>query len=371
MDLDVLFLGTAGSSPSPRRGLPATLVRRGGERLLVDCGEGTQRQLMRSVGLIELEEVFITHFHADHVLGLPGMLKTFALRQRERPLTVHGPVGLRRLFVALAPLIGRLTFELVLVELEPNDELRRDGYRIAAFATEHGTPPGLGYAMVEDPRPGEFDPLRAQELGVTPGPDFGRLVRGETVDGVRPEQVMGEARRGRKLVLSGDTAPADMTRLVAYGADLLVHEATFAHEELERAAETRHSTARQAGELAAAAEVGMLALTHISPRYAGGELRDEARAAFERGITPRDGGEAAAAGGGAVERVLSPRDGGEEAAVRGSAGERVIVPRDFDRVEIPFPERGGPLHVRASERGPEPVTPASIAQLRVNRPAAE
>jgi ribonuclease Z len=316
MDLDVLFLGTAGSSPSPRRGLPATLVRRGGDRLLVDCGEGTQRQLMRSVGLFELEEVFITHFHADHVLGLPGMLKTFALRQRERPLTVYGPVGLRRLFLALAPVIGRLTFELEPVELEPNEELERDGYRIAAFATEH-TNTGLGYALVEDPRPGEFDPRRAQELGVTPGPDFGRLVRGEIVDGVRPEQVMGETRRGRKVVLSGDTAPCDMTRLVAYGADLLVHEATFADDALDRAAETRHSTARQAGELAAAAEAVMLALTHISPRYAGGELRDEARRAFEN----------------------------------------VIVPRDFDRVEIPFPERGAPVHVRASERPPEPVAP--------------
>ena len=121
MDLDVLFLGTAGSSPSPRRGLPATLIRRGGDRLLVDCGEGTQRQLMRSVGLVELEELLITHFHADHVLGLPGMLKTFALRQRERELTVYGPRGLQRLFDLLAPVIGRLTFPVELVELEPND----------------------------------------------------------------------------------------------------------------------------------------------------------------------------------------------------------------------------------------------------------
>src|ERR671924_1594240 len=129
MDLDVLFLGTAGSSPRPRRGLPATLVRRGGDRLLFDCGEGTQRQLMRSaVGLIELEELFITHFHADHVLGLPGMLKTFALRQRERDLVVYGPRGLRRLYELLAPVIGRLTFPMQLVELEANDELERDGY---------------------------------------------------------------------------------------------------------------------------------------------------------------------------------------------------------------------------------------------------
>ena len=316
MDLDVLFLGTAGSSPSPRRGLPATLVRRGGDRLLVDCGEGTQRQLMRSVGLVELEELLITHFHADHVLGLPGMLKTFALRQRERELTVYGPRGLRRLFESLAPLIGRLTFPVELVELGPNDELDRDGYRIAAFEVDHGGR-GLGYALVEEPRPGVFDPVRARELGITPGPDFGRLQQGETVDGVDPAQVMGEERRGRKLVLTGDTAPSDMTRLVAWEADLLVHEATFLDEDAERARETRHSTAGQAAELAAAAGVELLALTHISPRYSGGQVRDEAREQFAD----------------------------------------VVVPRDFDRIEIPFPERGEPTLIRASDSPPQPVAP--------------
>jgi ribonuclease Z len=318
MDLDVLFLGTAGSSPSPQRGLPATLVRRGGDRLLFDCGEGTQRQLMRSVGLVELEELFITHFHADHVLGLPGMLKTFALRQRERELIVYGPRGLRRVYELLAPVIGRLTFPMQLVELSPNDELERDGYRIAAFDVDHGGP-GLGYAIVEAPRPGQFDPERARELGVRPGPDFGRLQRGEAVDGVSPDRVMGEARRGRKLVLAGDTAPCDMTRAVAFQADLLVHEATFMDDDAARAAETRHTTARQAAALAAEAEVHMLALTHVSPRYGGGELREEARTVFDR----------------------------------------TIVPRDFDSVELPFPERGEPVHVRASEREhhPEPAGP--------------
>jgi len=314
MDLDVLFLGTAGSSPSPRRGLPATLVRRGGDRLLIDCGEGTQRQLMRSVGLIELEELFITHFHADHVLGLPGMLKTFALRQRERTLTIHGPRGLRALFRTLDPVVGRLSFELEMVELEPNAQLERDGYKIAAFAVDHGGR-GLGYALVEDPRPGVFDPERARELGVTPGPDFGRLQRGELVEGVRPDQVMGETRRGRTIVLTGDTAPCEMTRLVAWEADLLVHEATFLEEDAERAAETRHSTAAGAARVAAAAGVRMLALTHISPRYAGGQIRDEARERFDN----------------------------------------VVVPRDFDRVEIPLPERGEPQLVRAPEGPPQPV----------------
>ncbi len=313
MDLDVLFVGTAGSAPSARRGLPATLVRRGGDRLLFDCGEGTQRQLVRSTGLVELEEVFITHFHADHVLGLPGMLKTFALRQRERPLRVYGPSGLRALFGALKPIVGRVTFPVELYELEPNDELERDGYRIAAYATDHGVG-ALGYALVEDTRPGVFDPDRARELGVAPGPDFGRLQEGEAVGDVRPEQVMGDPRRGRRIVLAGDTAPCEMTRLVAFEADLLVHEATFLEEEADRAAETRHSTARQAAELAAAAGVTMLALTHISPRYGAKEVRDEARAVFEN----------------------------------------TVVPRDFDRIEVPFPERGEPALVRAIEGEREP-----------------
>ena len=308
MDLDVLFIGTAGSAPTARRGLPATLLRRGGDRLLFDCGEGTQRQLVRSVGLIELEEVFITHFHADHVLGLPGMLKTFSLRGRERKLTVYGPPGLRAMFAGLAPLIGRTTFEVQLEELEPNSELSRGGYRIATFAVDHGVP-AQGYALVEDDRPGHLDPARARELGVEPGPDLGRLQRGEAVGGVRPDQVLGEARRGRKVVIAGDTAPCEMTGAVAHRADLLVHEATFAASDSERAAHTRHSTAREAARLAADAGVVMLALTHVSPRYGGGELRDEARAVFEN----------------------------------------TIVPLDFDRVEIPFPERGPPVHVRTSD----------------------
>ncbi|CAN5839065.1 ribonuclease Z [soil metagenome] len=310
MDLDVLFLGTAGSTPTARRALPATLVTRGGDRILFDCGEGTQRQLLRSVGLVDLEEVFVTHFHADHFLGLPGMLKSFALRGRDAPLSVYGPPGLRRLFEALAPVIGRIPFDLRLVELEPNVRLERGGYAIAAYAAEHGVR-AYGYALVEDERPGRFDEQRARELGVEPGPDFGRLHRGEAVPGtggeVRPEQVVGEPRRGRKIVLTGDTSPTVATRVAADHADLLVHEATFAADEAERARATGHATARGAAELALQARVALLALTHVSPRYGGAELRDEGREVFEQ----------------------------------------TIVPHDFDRVEIPFPERGEPIHVRA------------------------
>lgn len=314
MDLDVLFLGTAGSTPTARRGLPATLVARAGDRLLFDCGEGTQRQLLRSVGLIDLEQVFITHYHADHFLGLPGMLKSFALRGRQAPLAVYGPPGLRRLFEALSPVIGRIPYELRLIELEPSERLERPGYAVTAFAVEHGVR-AYGYALVEDERPGRFDERRASELGVRPGPDFGRLHRGEPVSGthgeVRPEEVVGAPRPGRKIVITGDSAPSETTRVAAHQADLLVHEATFAAPEAPRAAATGHATARGAAELAREAGVSLLALTHVSPRYGGGELRDEARAAFER----------------------------------------TIVPADFDRVEIPFPERDRPKHIRAERRG--------------------
>jgi ribonuclease Z len=312
MDLDVVFLGTAGSAPTARRGLPATLIRRGGERVLIDCGEGTQRQLIRSVGLVDLDDVFITHFHADHVLGLPGMLKTFGLQGRERPLHVFGPAGLRQLFKVLSPLIGKPGFDVRIDELDPGDQLDRDGYAMEAFSVAHRVP-AFGYALIEDDRPGRFDEARARELGVAPGPDFGRLQNGETVRGsagdVAPDQVLGETRRGRRLVFSGDTAPCDMTRGMAAGADLLVHEATFLHEDLDRARETGHSTARQAGMLAADAGVALLAATHVSTRYPVRELRDEARAEFDR----------------------------------------TIVPRDFDRVEVPFPERGEPVHARADD----------------------
>jgi len=310
MDLSVFFAGTAGSVPSARRGLPAILVRRGGEKLLFDCGEGTQRQLLRSVGLVDLDSVFITHFHADHWLGLPGMLKSFALRERSEPLTVYGPAGLKDLMGAMRIVYGRLPYELSIVELAPAERVQRDGYLVAAIPVRHTGESSFGYALVEEPRPGHFDPQLAEQLGVTPGPDFGRLQRGETIAGVKPEHVMGPTREGRKVVLSGDTAPCQALAIAAHQADVLVCEATFSEEEAERARQTSHSTARQAAELARQAEVRLLALTHVSSRYAGGELRDEARAVFAA----------------------------TEAA------------RDFDTIEVPFPERGRAALLRWPER---------------------
>jgi ribonuclease Z len=242
VDLDLVFLGTAGSAPTASRGASATLVRRGGDRLLVDCGEGTQRQLLRSdAGLVDLEHVFLTHLHADHVLGLPGMLKTFALRGREIPITVYGPRGTQSLLRALGVVIGRLTYPLEIEELDPGDVVGRDGYRVEAFAVAHGRS-AIGYALREDARPGRFDVAAADALGVPDGPERGALQRGEpvTLDGgrvVRPEEVLGTPRRGRNVVLSGDTAPAASVVTAAAGADVLVHEATFLADETERARE--------------------------------------------------------------------------------------------------------------------------------------
>ena len=305
MDLSLFFAGTAGSVPTARRGLPAILLRAGGERILLDCGEGTQQQLLRSAGLPELDAIFITHFHLDHWLGLVGMLKTFDLRARERPLAIHGPPGLKALFGLLRPVIGRTGYPLTLVELEPYEEVRFQGYSIGSFPVRHRVE-AYGYAFVEDDRPGRFDAEAARRLGVAEGPDFGRLQRGETVDGVRPEQVVGEDRPGRRIVYSGDTAPCQAVEVLADGADLLVHESTFLSDERDRARETGHSTAAQAAEIARDAGVRLLALTHLSTRYFPREIRDEARAVFPH----------------------------------------TVVPRDFDAIEVPFPERGEPVLVR-------------------------
>jgi ribonuclease Z len=305
MDLSLFFAGTAGSVPTARRGLPAILLRAGGERILFDCGEGTQQQLLRSAGLPELDAVFISHFHLDHWLGLVGMLKTFDLRARERPLTIYGPPGLSSLFATLRPVMGRTGYPLSLAELEPYEEIRFDGYSIGSFPVRHRVE-AYGYAFVEDDRPGRFDADAARALGVSEGPDFGRLQRGETVSGVRPEQVVGEDRPGRRIVYSGDTAPCQTIEVLARDADVLVHEATFLSDERARARDTGHSTAAQAAEIARDAGVRLLALCHLSTRYFPREIRDEARAVFPN----------------------------------------TVVPRDFDAIEVPFPERGEPALVK-------------------------
>ncbi len=316
VDLDVVFLGTSGSTPTARRAPSATLVRRGGERLLVDCAEGTQRQLLRSsVGLPDLDEIFLTHYHADHYLGLPGLLKTFSLRGREAPVAVYGPPGLEELFGDLRRVMGKLAFGVRLAELQPGDRLDRDGYALETFRLDHGVS-AVGYALVEDERPGRFDDAAADELGVPFGPERGRLQRGEAVTlaggtTIEPDRLIGPARAGRTIVLAGDTAPCEHVVAAAQGADVLVHEATFLDEDRERARETRHSTAGEAAAVALAAGVKLLALTHLSARVFGSEAAGEAREVFPD----------------------------------------TVVPKDFDVIDVPFPERGPPELLQGGAKG--------------------
>jgi ribonuclease Z len=315
MDLDVVFLGTAGSMPTADRSPTAVLVRRGGERLLFDCAEGTQRQLLRStLGLIDLREIFLTHYHADHYLGLPGMLKTFALRGRDVPITIYGPPGLHDLFGSLRRIFGKLTYRYELEEVQAGQVLERDEYRLVTFPVRH-TASSIGYALIEDERPGRFDVETADRLGVPFGPERGALQRGEAVtlaDGttVTPEEVLGQTRPGRTVVIAGDTAPSPTVLEAARGADLLIHEATFLEDERERAEETNHSTALDAAGIAREADVRMLALTHLSTRYFGHDVAREARTVFPE----------------------------------------TVVPRDFDIIDVRFDERGGPLLLKSGAR---------------------
>lgn len=304
MNLEVLFAGTGGSAPTPGRGLPALLVRRGGEHVLVDCGEGTQRQLMRSFGLAELDLILLTHLHADHWLGLPGLLKTLDLNDRTAPLTVAGPVGTIAALGRMDAITGGVSYPVEVLDLEPGDVLARDGWHAEGIGVQHRTT-ALGWLLAEDDRPGRLDPAKARALGVgVEDPrELGRIQAGETVNGVTPDRVLSEKRHGRRIVVSGDTRPCDAIRAAAWRCDLLVHEATFMDEHAARARKTGHSTTVEAAALAAEAEVGLLALVHLSARHRPTGALAEARQVFEH----------------------------------------TAMPRDFDVIDVPFPERGDPV----------------------------
>ncbi|HUB08687.1 MAG TPA: ribonuclease Z [Myxococcales bacterium] len=282
--LRLTFLGTSAAQPTLARGLSGIAVRREGELLLFDCGEGSQRQMMRFGTGFAVDAVFFTHFHADHYLGLLGFLRTLSMQGREAPLHLYGPSPATRLLDQAIHLgIDRYSFELPIHELRGGEVLERDGYAIHALPVDHGLP-ALGYALVEAARPGEFQLERARALDVPEGPLFGQLQHGAEVqlpDGrrVAPAQVLGPPRQGRRLVVSGDTRPCDSVARAAAGADLLVHEGTFAESERARALETRHSTAREAARLAKQAGVARLVLTHFSSRYEDdlGAIAREAR----------------------------------------------------------------------------------------------
>ena len=294
--LSITFLGTGAATPTIDRNVAGLAVQRKGEMILFDCGEGNQRQMMRYGVGFSFREIFFSHYHADHLLGVTGLLRTMGLQDRTLPVTLYGPKGAQRILGAAINLgIERNKFPVEIVEVKPGDRLARDEYEIVVFETEHRADT-VGYALAEHIRLGRFNPDRARELGVPEGPFWGRLHKGQTVtlaDGrtVGPADLVGPPRPGRTVVYSGDTRPHPSVVEASRGADLLVHEATFGGDELERARETGHSTAAEAARVAAEAGVRRLVLTHISPRYGrdAAELLAEARAIFPETIIARDG----------------------------------------------------------------------------------
>jgi ribonuclease Z len=297
MSLSVRILGTSAARPTVERGVSSIAVIREGETLLFDCGEGTQRQMMRYGISFALNDIFFTHFHGDHVIGVVGLFRTLALQGRETAMRLWGPRGASRILRSATHFgVDRVGFPLEITELEPGQRVARDGYEIVASPADHRGAAAFGYALVEQERRGRFNPDLARELGVPEGPLWGQLHRGMTVtlsDGrvIQPQALVGPTRPGRTIVLSGDTRPTDATVSLARDADLLVHEATFGDEEAARATETGHSTAREAAQVARSAGVRRLVLTHFSARYSrdAQELVREARELFPETIAARDG----------------------------------------------------------------------------------
>ena len=293
--MELIFLGTSGSIPTVQRGIPAIALKIDREILLFDCAEGTQRQMsLAHISPMKVSAVFITHLHGDHFLGLAGLVQTMSLLLRSSPLEVYCPAGEReRLETYLKIAHYTLTFEVKISELSPGEEIRRDGYRILTSEVDHPTP-SLAYAFVEDGRPGRFDTEKAAALGMKSGPDFSRLKAGLSVelkDGrtVKPEDVMGPARPGRKIVYTGDTRPSDHVVKLARDADILIHDCTFADELSDKADENSHSNPSKAAEVAKRAGVGQLVLTHISPRYDDDAvLLEQAKKIFPNTVVARD-----------------------------------------------------------------------------------
>ncbi|RLI79300.1 ribonuclease Z [Archaeoglobales archaeon] len=294
MLLKITFLGTSGTIPSVNRNPSAILIQFGGERILFDCGEGTQRQMMISrVGFRNLNNIFITHLHTDHFIGCFGLIETMSLNERKNKLTFYSPNA--KFLESLFKVFGYhyLDFPIEVVELRNGDVVEFKNFKVIAFKTDHIIP-SLGYALVENERRGKFNRKRAEELGIPPGPLYAKLVRGESVEVggkiITPDMVIGKPRRGRKIVYTGDTRPCSRTVEMARDADVLIHDASFTTDLIEWAMESKHSTAREAAELAKKANAKMLILTHISARYSKdtSPLLNEAKEIFENTVVAED-----------------------------------------------------------------------------------
>jgi len=286
-DLNVIFLGTGGSIPTPKRGLSAIAIRRKAELLLFDCGEGTQRQMIQAgVGFHRKAKIFVTHMHGDHVLGLPGLLQTMSLLGRTKKLEIYGPQGIKAFVEAISQTVRfSLTFPVQVSEVEAGLVCEEKEYEVYAAQSDH-IDHSLAYALIEKPRPGRFNIEKARSLGVPEGPLWSKLQGGSSVKlpsgrNVKPEMVLGHPRPGRKIVYSGDTRQSENLVKLAENADMLIHEATFDDELTERAVEDGHSTPGMAAETAKKAGVKRLVLTHISARYKdAGLLLEQARKIF-------------------------------------------------------------------------------------------
>ena len=270
--LRLTFLGTSAAMPTLHRNVSGLAVKAGSDLLLFDCGEGSQRQMIRFGTGFSVDAVFFTHFHADHYLGIIGFLRTLGMGGRTESLTLYGPPPAKKILDTAIHLgVDRLAFPVEVQELRGGEVLKRQGYSVRAVRVDHRVN-ALGYALEEDTRPGRFDAEAAKALGVPHGPEFGKLQKGQPItlaDGtvVTPDQVLGQSRAGRRVVISGDTRPCAAMVEASRECDLLVHEATFSDDEQSRALETRHSTAREAGKVAAEAKAKRLVLTHLSSRH--------------------------------------------------------------------------------------------------------
>jgi len=289
MSLNVIFLGTAGSTPTPERSLPAIAIKRKGEIILFDCGEGVQRQMVRAkLSFHRKMKFFITHMHGDHVLGLPGLIQTMSLFDRQRKLEVYGPEGIREFIEAINKTVQfTLTFPVEVSEITKCGVIcKEDEYEVLAVKANHVIP-SFAFALVEKPRPGKFYPEKAKRFGVPEGPLWSKLQKGQSVklpNGriIKPSQVVGPPRPGRKIVYSGDSRPCESIVELAENADLLIHDSTLDDELAEKAYEDGHSTPSQAAEIAKKAKVRMLVLTHISARYKTTEkLLQQAKKIFQ------------------------------------------------------------------------------------------
>ena len=293
--LSIIFLGTSGSWPTTKRNVTSIAIKRGKEIILFDCGEGTQRQLQRSsISYMQITKIFITHFHGDHFLGLPGLIQTMQLNDREAPLNIYGPKGMNKLLGQLLSLgFFKPNYKIYSHEVRQGDELDFNGYTIKIIKVKHGVPT-IAYSLEEKLRPGKFNKPKALELGIPEGPFFSKLQQGISItldDGrkIDPEMVLGPSRKGRKIVYSGDTIPIEKMIDFAKDADVLIHEATFHSDFNDLSTSYGHTTASEAAEIAKKANVKKLFLTHISPRYLdSNKIKEEAIKIFKNTDIPND-----------------------------------------------------------------------------------